>query len=206
VVAENLRRLREDAGFRQDDLARRSRVVGLDWTASTVAAVETSRRAVGLDEALLLAIVLECKVAELFEGDVDVRMGTRAQVHLSTARQLVQGYGGDDVANFTTPNRSSADGTDLIGIWRRIWPSMKVGDIERVENGAAGEAERKAARKLGIDPIDVSVAAHRLWGQSLTEERDAQVSPESSPATRGHITRALLLQIEDYLERRGFLT
>jgi transcriptional regulator with XRE-family HTH domain len=204
VVAENLRRLREDAGFRQDDLARRSRLVGLDWTASTVAAVETNRRAVALDEAFLLTMVLECSFADLLDGDGAARLGSRAEVDLETLRQLATGEKGGEVTGFTTSERSRAarEAEHELRRLRPLWPKMTLNDLHRAEEAAEGEAERKAARRLGVDPVTISVIAHRVWGHSLTAERDEQAGPDAGAAARGHITRALLDFLEGYLGQR----
>ena len=40
--------------------------------------------------------------------------------------------------------------------------------------GRAGEAEKKAAVVLGLDPRRVAVLSLRLWGRSLTAEREAR--------------------------------
>jgi hypothetical protein len=68
-------------------------------------------------------------------------------------------------------------------------------------------AEVKAARRLGVEPNTLSVAARRLWGRGLSEERDrlvqnratADMSPRTVQALRGHITRELLNQLGDAL-------
>jgi hypothetical protein len=68
---------------------------------------------------------------------------------------------------------------------------------------AVGDAEKKAALALGVDAETVVRAAFRLWGQSLTDERemhyrmlDEQLEPRSAQAAKGHITRHLVAQLE----------
>ncbi|MBA2726453.1 MAG: hypothetical protein H0U53_10725 [Actinobacteria bacterium] len=75
----------------------------------------------------------------------------------------------------------------------------------KVREGARGEAARKAAQTLKISAVDLTAYSLRLWGRSLTEERDTRAEELASAgkeirAVRGHITRALLqdLQDEDY--------
>ncbi len=50
TIGEQIRRLREAAGLRQDDVARRAKLRGLPWNSATVAAIETNRRDLSLDE------------------------------------------------------------------------------------------------------------------------------------------------------------
>jgi hypothetical protein len=65
---------------------------------------------------------------------------------------------------------------------------------------SAGEAEQKAARKLGIPAATVALTARKLWGHGLTSERDDREaaystsgrSPRQLQALRGRITRGLL--------------
>lgn len=44
-----------------------------------------------------------------------------------------------------------------------------------------GEAEMRAARKLGVSPMAVVLASRRLWGRSLTAEREARVAARIAP-------------------------
>jgi hypothetical protein len=69
------------------------------------------------------------------------------------------------------------------------------------------EAERKAARKFGVEADEIVVAAVSLWGHNLSTERDRRALQEVGPgddarrvqAIRGHITRELLNEIESQL-------
>lgn len=94
----------------------------------------------------------------------------------------------------------------------------------RAKRGAAGddaehmEAEIKAARRLGVEPGAVVAAARRLWGRTLTDQRDALVRAaigESRPAgahagvaraiqaRRGHVTRVLVADLSQALTARA---
>jgi hypothetical protein len=67
-----------------------------------------------------------------------------------------------------------------------------------------GEAEQKAARKLGIPAATVALAAQKLWGHSLTKEREERLAPHpvtamtprQLQALRGRITRVLLHELQ----------
>lgn len=68
------------------------------------------------------------------------------------------------------------------------------------------EAAAKAARRLGCSPGHVDSMARRLWGRSLTEEREARMgsAPRSraDQARRGHVTRMLIEQLRNALPER----
>ena len=87
-----------------------------------------------------------------------------------------------------------------------VWGDAPATVKAKAVHEAAGEAEQKAARKLGVHPAAVALAAHRRWGQSLTAERDQRVlgrSPGESPrriqAIRGHVTRLLIAELDPLL-------
>jgi hypothetical protein len=92
----------------------------------------------------------------------------------------------------------------------RILPRISNLQLGAALEAAHGETERKAARALHVDdPAEVAVAALKLWGRSLTQERDARVvdaaAPDASPRTlqalRGHVTRHLLEEIEPIVRK-----
>lgn len=76
--------------------------------------------------------------------------------------------------------------------------------LERI--GPPTEAETRAASRLGVDPYLVQLASLGLWDRSFEAERDARVSviadePASAIARRrGHATRAMLSQLQAYLD------
>jgi transcriptional regulator with XRE-family HTH domain len=71
-------------------------------------------------------------------------------------------------------------------------------ELPRPEPVATGpdEATVKAARRLERSPDEVDSAARRLWGRSLTDEREARIGKASrtraDQARRGHVTRQLV--------------
>jgi transcriptional regulator with XRE-family HTH domain len=189
VAGRNLRKHRQERGLRQDDVAHSVRKIGLDWSRAVVAAIETGGRALDLGELVLLSVALGIGLSDLLQGDGDVLVGGRVEVSLPLLRALL-----DD------PDESKYSAISLDLEKRSTVPS---GDALRFER-AVGEAERRAARRLQMSPLEVSRCAFQLWGRSLTEERDRRVV-ESGPvlgksvsellrserALRGHVTREL---------------
>lgn len=61
------------------------------------------------------------------------------------------------------------------------------------------EATVKAARRLNADPVEVDATARRLWGRTLTAERDVRVGTaarsRADQSRRGHVTRALIEEL-----------
>ena len=81
----------------------------------------------------------------------------------------------------------------------------------RSERSARGEVELRAAKHIGVEPSEVSVAAFGCWGRSLTEERDARVldavagaTPRTAQALRGHVTRQLIAELEPIVRKGSY--
>ena len=69
-----------------------------------------------------------------------------------------------------------------------------------------GDAERNAARRLGVSPERLVLAAVGRWGRSLTDERDVRIErrraatdPDRHITLRGLVTRELLGELEQEL-------
>lgn len=219
LIAENLRHLRQERDLRQDALAATARAHGLAWTQQTVAAIEAGRRAVSLGELLLLQSLLELPLGELLpellmtdEAEVEVEgvvlsaneLGALAagQAILPAGMLLrvlwPEEFGGD--------RQASAAYKRLLG---RRFERYGVSENEapQVTMAEHGDAERKAARRLQVEALDIALASWSLWGHSLTEERDRRMQEQDSQgeerARRGHVTRQLL---DELRQRIGVAT
>ncbi len=215
-----MRLLRDRHDVTADMIAAQARGVGLGWQRSTVATIEAGRRRLTGEELLLLPLVLSMALPvnitlrDLL--DTDVALTEELVMTPAGFRQLMDEgspiFGGYRVQ----PKGGGPQDRPLPSqeVWRRIellWPQVHGGarvSLERlrsVEQAASGDAEQNIARTLGCSPLDVSAVAHRLWGHGLTAERERRLATEatSSPAAargkRGHLTRALLEELEPVL-------
>ena len=90
---------------------------------------------------------------------------------------------GDYVASVIEARFSVSEESDRVNLpdhdrltdYRLIMPKARAADIVRAERDAKGNAELRAGRRFGVDATWVALAALRVWGHSLTEERDARV-------------------------------
>jgi transcriptional regulator with XRE-family HTH domain len=222
AVGGRLRECREQRGHRQDDVAALARIAGLPWSRSTIATIEAGRRELSLSEIAALLIVLDMNLPDLFAGLGGLQIAPGAAID---ADDLLAGLVGPspswrNTAKWTpqrSPLAARAGGAAIkVGVRKlktraRVWPKAPLQSIFDAEDAAAGETEQKAARRLGVPPIDVSLLAFRLWGRSLTEERDRRVEATATPnaaartvqALRGHVTRGLLEELRGGLPKRG---
>jgi transcriptional regulator with XRE-family HTH domain len=237
VVGVSLRAFREEDGLTQDALAWRLRSAGLPWSRSTVAQLEAGTKTLDVAELVLLSLVVRRAPEAFFGGAewMELRPGTRMRSDavrraLGGERawktvgpgEVVGAHGGPTLSAMTR-NALLAWGVTIkdaerrSGRYERIIPRLTLAQLQAARDAAEGDAERKAARRLGLDdPVELALAAIALWGHSLTEERDRRLEPlvpdiaklggsnlsagaRTLQATRGHITRRLLDELAPVL-------
>lgn len=62
-------------------------------------------------------------------------------------------------------------------------------------------AERRAAKKLGVEPIRVAEAMYLWCGHSLDDEVRKFAGEGASPQKRGRVTRKLVAELKDYMRQ-----
>lgn len=85
--------------------------------------------------------------------------------------------------------------------WVAIDPvALEAGLAQRIRREVRGstsrEAERRAARTLGLPIDDLRTKAKALWGHSFMEERSKRQAPGRSAQDLGHITRRMLIELK----------
>lgn len=229
AVGKRVASLRSEAGLNQDDLARAARDCGLSWNRSAIAGLETGRRQLTLGEALLLPFMLvragiEVELAELIDGPspwFEVAPPTResdrgARMGRATARSVLQGRvvkgskaGDFDSSSLDVPYTRAAREkrrfeTDYVAKLAARHSASSL-QVEQALRDAGGEAETKAARRLGMSPGELALVAWLRWGCSLTAKRDemvaaehdvASLSPASLRTHRGHATQKLVSELD----------
>ncbi|HUP68497.1 MAG TPA: helix-turn-helix transcriptional regulator [Acidimicrobiales bacterium] len=218
VIGERLKSLREDRGERQETVADAVRFAGLEWTRSTVAAIEAGRREVALEELLLLSLAYRLPLSYFFEGDGRVELTPGATATRTVIRAKLTGdtqrWGPDD---WDVPSdRAWPELLAILANYHRryawAWPDMPEGAegmLAAAEAARVGEAEHTVAKRFGVAPVGVSMAAFGRWGRGFTAERDARVTQEAAPdasarslqALRGHVSRGLIEELAPTLEQ-----
>jgi hypothetical protein len=174
--------------------------------------VEAGKKDLELAEALVLAEILDVPVEGLFEGDavwVQVTAGFGGSP--PGLRTLLRG--GEEFSDRVTrldqmaPPRLQRSLTPAeTARLPRLAPRLSEDLIEETLAVPRGEAEQKAARRLGVTPAEVAVVSRDLWGRSLTEEREWRLVVQTQEETeaellrsphglRGHVTRGLLVEL-----------
>lgn len=214
LIGGNVRRAR--GSLTQDELAGRVRRWGLAWSRSVVGAVETGARRLEPGELPLLCLALGVEMADLLAGEGSVALTQHARMDAGALRRAFTG-GAHTIkvreVDTTATSRNAVaatfrEATDEINLHiALLGPETDLKVLDATVEAAAGEAERKAAKKLGASTVTVSAASFALWGRSLTDERDgrmtASLDARSRQAKRGHVTRVLLGELQARIEQVG---
>jgi transcriptional regulator with XRE-family HTH domain len=240
LIARGAAAVRRRNGWTQEQAARAYRNHGLAaWRTSTVGSLESGLRKPRLDEVILMCAALDVTLANLIraadeDGAEQIELGDGAM--LSTTVVLGWLYEGFDAIGELphldprTAMRFPVDDKIDVMLQRataehdRISPLLKpiiewaVQHEIRLNAGilntayqAPSDAERHAARRLGVEPAQVRLAARALWQKDFDQERDARVDdvanlePRSRQARRGLVTREMLAEMERMLKEASGL-
>ena len=229
VIGEHIRTLREGSGRRQDDLALTARQrYGLPWTRATVAAIETGKRRLSIEEMVLLPMIMSfshcsehfIELKDLIpEGDDDwVKVSPESNVHLEFVRAVLQNRAAETVPGLI----DSPESRRIRKYLPKLIASARAQDAEHqriqkkwgvkitglLEKEKTTDAVLKVARRLRTVPLEVVAIAHKLWDRGLEEERDRRIAmaelgetePRGLQALRGHVTRKMIVEMRSCLE------
>lgn len=200
TIGERLAAARRAQGWTQDEVVDNARYVGLLWNRVTVATIEADRRRLTAAEVLLLPVIYEKSLLELLcPDDTGIALDQSPLISMSTATfahllKLVM----EDLPGYQMLDRLPS-GEVVLGDQR----------LARADP-AVSDAERRAARDLGIAPAELRALALKTFGRSLTEERDRRVreqegelpTGDSLAAARGHVMRDVIKELKDARKAR----
>lgn len=210
LVAANVARLCAEsqlpAATITDALAEAAGKLGLDWTVAWVRGLEHGTKALDGEHLLLLPFVLAealaqpVSLADLFVADEPITL-QEVKIAPLELRDVVTGipYHRPFGTVEHTPGPSAAE----IAVEKaRLVREANLGDVHvhalEVAEAGAGEVETRLAQRLRVAEIVVIAAAARLWGHSLTEERDAQVHLGGDPVA---VTRRLSAEVRNQIRQ-----
>jgi len=222
VIGARVKHLREQAGGRQEDIARVARSFGLAWPRQKVDELERGKKAISAEELVLLPFVLShaldraVSMAHLF--DDDDRITLSAQTDIPARDVLAELCGAKPAGTFVNlTHLPSFDAVEVIArAFGRPVRRMEALGLDQMSSRAllaversSGEPEARAARQVGEGSIVFTAICYHLWGRSLSTERDARVAaslPNAAPAStvrakRGRVTRELVAEIRAFITR-----
>jgi transcriptional regulator with XRE-family HTH domain len=231
LVAAGIKAARQRKGWTQDDAARMFRMNGLlSWRGGTVGQMEAGLRRPRLDELLLICATLEVSLDELLPGeDEQVELGDAATMTPRAMRALLRDYDEFNRMSFSDarfPGRSEVErlaarmqtsGMSYERLDKLVEPIMQAGGRKRIAMtilaqhlivalDTPADADRHAARQLGLEPVQVRLASLVLWGADFIAERDRRVGdvnelePRSRQARRGLVAREMLSELKAFFD------
>lgn len=159
VIGASLRGFRAERDLTQHEATRLLRQHGLGWSRATLQSVETGNRRLRIADGVLLAAAYGVAFSRLFSGDGQVELG-RGDRHVMLSREAVRavidnGYH-DELLSLDSETQAAT------GAEANADPSLF-------------EADSALASKISVETSKVLAVARRLWGRSLTEERERRL-------------------------------
>ncbi|MEV1018144.1 helix-turn-helix transcriptional regulator [Micromonospora sp. NPDC049801] len=211
-------RLREVREGRQppmtaDQIAGAARFFGFPWHRTTVGQIERGRRVVTAAELLILPRIYAAPLRELLPQQTVWITDKTAVTSAALWRSIVDeagrwwpdGPGGwSTEAGRDSAQMTAAELTALVNAVQAATDGQWPQDARPEHRTTPDEAESKAAARLDTTPQYVAYAARMTWGRGLSDERDRRLGERGQPPTdkralqaaRGHVTRALLKELE----------
>ena len=240
LIARGAAAVRRDNGWTQEQAARKYRQHGLTaWRTGTVGSLEAGMRRPRLDEVILMCAALEVTLADLIRaadevGGEEVQLGDGAVFSTRTLLGwLYEGFSGIGDLPATDPRvtqrfpfsdkahevvrQAIADRERLAPVLQQVvaWGARHDVRLAAKEVDAAfstpSDAERHAARRLGVDPAQIRLASLALWQEDFDKVRDEKVGdvatlePRSRQAHRGLVTREMLAEMDNMLKEAAEL-
>lgn len=213
VVGARVAAIRTTYGLTQEDIAAAARQSGLRWGRSSVAQLEAGVKRLTGEELLVLPHVIatatrygeELALLELVSPTQGrVELTAEVQPTRSGLEALFAGASGSTRATSLRDMSALFEPLyDFMEIAQRYAGDLTLGSVADAAQ-SVGEAERKLARKLDVPAVAVAMVAFRLWGRSLSDERDARAGDlgdrRRRQAQRGHITRQLEAELRPLLK------
>ena len=172
VVGANLHAQRVQRGWTQAQVAHKVHAYGLSWNSDHVSNLEKgARETVRLDELLILSAAFGVPLAVWFKGEGDVVIAGHTSLSRAEMRQALTGE---------VPMAEAI-----------------VVDFEKAEDQLI--ADRRAAERLGVPEHRVTAAAVKLWGHTLTQERDRRLGSSDARNLRAGMTKRLIREIAPHV-------
>jgi transcriptional regulator with XRE-family HTH domain len=230
LIARGVAAERHRQGLTQEQVALMFRSHGLRaWRKGTVGQLEAGLRKPRLDEVLLMARALSVTLDKLIPGGDEERieLGDDAEVSPRWIREMLTGDFYRDRPLEDLPYerfpvdelmadaliRSEAEKKRVEVLAQPILEWAKQHDVKLAEGDwlavfeTASDTERRAARRLGVDIIQVKLSARVLWNhRDFDDERDGRIGdvdelePRSRQARRGLVTREMLAELRTLFE------
>jgi transcriptional regulator with XRE-family HTH domain len=180
LVGANLRRVREEYGLTQEQVAQWMQTYGVKWTVSRVGEFEKGRLGLSLATFIQLANCLSnltgtpFRLRDLLKGDDGVALSL--SVGMDDTEELASLFEGAEVDYHFTPLHLPDDYNP-----KQLHTTM---------------SEARAAKTLGITAFELQQLAIRTWNERVDYRRDRLAGEGASAQKRGIVMRQLITELQ----------
>ncbi|MBW0286184.1 hypothetical protein ATN38_05750 [Rhodococcus sp. FH8] len=203
LIGTNIRRLRQEMGRTLDHLATEARKHGLRWSDSRASAAERGEVSLSFDQLYRLAQTLsvlagrDVRLTDLLQGAGHVKAagGTIEVAELAA-------FGAGSPVAAITPPAPEDEALSLLLSAKGPKGKLPEGALEDSVLldvlRSSSLTEQRCARDLGVSRLALAQASKKLWGRSLSAERD-RLAGDASPQRRGGVAAQLKQQLREEL-------
>lgn len=101
------------------------------------------------------------------------------------------------MARMKQPSTAEDEGNLVAGIRDEMLEPPEPAEYRSPRRPGVSLAESRAAKKLGIRPLELQQRAIRLWRRSLEAETFSRAGMDSTPQARGRVTRLLVEELQE---------
>ena len=220
VVGENVKRLRGEKSM--ETVASAAQAFGLNWSAGSVSAIENGNFKVTIETLMALTSILNNednwirgeddveayalgpKLEELFKTDSPIAVGKGS---VTTHSAILKWLHGSQLETRLAPEMLEK-AKEMIAISSSRLKSLNLpegttfGDLRtKYRNPTAGE--ERAAKRAGVDVIELLAWSDSLWAMRFEERRDKLAGEGSTPQKKGRVTRNLISDIQAAMDADG---
>lgn len=202
VIGANTRRIRGE--HRAEDLAKAARKVGLNWNTGRVSELEAGRVSPTIPTIIALLAALRTltnrsvRLDELLQHDGPIQLNDK--LRLPPAKLL------DALSNNDFQLRARDLGVSADEVRANV-AAGRYGDVDLdliiQAESAAGLAEERMAKDLGVRTGTIAHAAVYLWHKTFSEERAQRAGPDANAQKLGQVTRRMKAELRAALDEVG---
>lgn len=214
VIGANTRRIRGE--HRAEDLAKAARKVGLNWNTGRVSELEAGRVSPTIPTIIALLAALRTltnrsvRLDELLQHDGPIQLNDKLRL---PPAKLLDALSNNDFQLRARDLGVSADevranvaaGREELDLMARL--EARYGDVDLdliiQAESAAGLAEERMAKDLGVRTGTIAHAAVYLWHKTFSEERAQRAGPDANAQKLGQVTRRMKAELRAALDEVG---
>lgn len=213
VIGGNAKTIRLKAHISMDEFARVAKGFGLKWSSSRVGDFEAGRVSPTLPTMYAVAAALSTvsakpvRLADLLAGRELVEISPKLHLPAEMVAKALAGAPIDIAPGLKDRQDANYERSIVLGRFKRYLTADQdfdeFAEAMVTDYQQAGLAERRAASDLNVELEDVVYWSRKLWGRSLSQERDIRAGVESNAQRRGQVSRDLKSELKDGMGSDG---